>query len=64
MNKNVIYVGLDVDDSQYHGAGSTNQPAKRYRARKTHIEWLCGCLNASTASASRQGHYCRQSARR
>jgi len=21
MNKNVIYVGLDVDDSQYHGAG-------------------------------------------
>ena len=37
MNKNVIYVGLDVDDTQYHGAAFDKQTgeAVSFKCRPT-----------------------------
>ena len=33
MNKNLIYIGLDVDDTQYHGAGRPAPALTRKRVK-------------------------------
>jgi len=40
MKQNIIYIGLDVDDTQYHGSALNTDTGEVMSCKCTHVEGL------------------------
>ncbi len=56
MNKNVIYIGLDVDDTQYHGSALNTETGEviSFKCRPS-LKGLLGQLDRFRKLLSRRG---------